>query len=237
MQYTGAADAATDAADKVSARLHLLQTGAQTNSDAQIQAVGAPGVLLTGASGIRLTYAQLVTLLDGYIQAYADASSGAAVTIAIGTNSDGDFSSYTANHKGQDWWTDVVAPLRARAPESVTVVAANDIEPGFAATPAQADNWKSAFLAASGDAQLIINGSADGCPTKFGDTTGTCNHGWSPAQLKALYSGAQVSALPQIYHQNLAVQWANIAMAAGSATPNFVGALTQYSACGADGCS
>jgi hypothetical protein len=234
MQTAGTDDATTDATNKVSSRLHLLQTGAQTNSDAQITAVGAPGVVLSQTS-IRLTYAQLVTLLSGYINAYATASS-AAVTIAIGTNSDGDFSSYTATQKGKDWWNEVIAPLRAAAPAGVTVVGANDIEPGFAATAAQAANWKSAFLAASGDAQLVINGSADGCPTKFGNTTGTCNNGWTPAQLKALYSGAQVSALPQIYLQAQADQWANIAMAAGSGTPNVVGTLTQVDTCGS-GCS
>jgi hypothetical protein len=236
MQTAGADDAATDAADNVNPRLHLLDIGAQTNSKAQLEAVGAAGVVLTGGTDIRLSYADLVTLLSAYIQGYAGAASGADVTIAIGTNSDGDFSSYTANHKGQDWWTEVVAPLRSVAPAGVTVVGANDIEPGFAATEAQAQNWKSAFLANSG-AELILNGSADGCPTTFGKTTGTCNNGWTPAQLKALYSGSQVSALPQIYLQVQADQWANIAMASGSTTPNFVGTLTESAACGEKGCS
>lgn len=237
MQAAGADDAATDATDKVSPRLHLLQTGAQTNSATQIELAGGPGVVLTGGTDIRLTYAQLVALLGAYIQGYANAAQGAAVTIAIGTNSDGDFSTYTATQKAKDWWAEVVAPLRSAAPPGVTIVGANDMEPGFAATAPQAANWKSAFLAASGDAQLILNGSADGCPTKFGNTTSTCDNGWTPEQLKALYSGSQVSALPQIYLQAQADQWANIVMAAGSATPNFVGTLTQSAACGGGGCS
>jgi hypothetical protein len=229
MSQAAQADAAAAQAAEVTPRLHLLQIGAQTIKD-----LPSAGVLLTNTQ-IRLTYAQLVTLLRSYTDAYAAAAPGVPVTIAIGTNSDGNFDNYPATEKGNDWWTEVVEPLRAVTPANMVIVGANDVEPGFSATMAQAQQWKTAFLT-DPNATLVMNGSADGCPTRYGDTTTACNHGWTPAQLHALNSGARVQVLPQISLSAQALQWGNIAMA-GSGEIDFIGSLTQHALCGSTACS
>jgi hypothetical protein len=188
-----------------------------------------------------LTYAQLRAAIDSYTSGYTGCGS-ADVTVAIGTNNDGDFSTYTAAEKGVGWATEVMNKLTARA--HVTLVGANDIEAGFASSLGDAQGWESAYLDNT-SANLIFTGSADGCPTTYGATGQTCQpirdqngvlKTWTQAQYYALAGGndPRIQALPQIYFDTQAVQWANID-AAGGKNIHFAGALTEHNAaCGPD---
>lgn len=237
VRAAGAADATADQ-QAGGSHLHLLDIGAQSIT-APLSAA-TPGVVLTTTS-IRITYLDLVTLLQAYLDGYQSVSTGRAI-VAVGTNSDGCFSTCkpassnsSASVKGSDWWNQVIAPLRSYAAQStpgLTVVAADDIEPGFSATAAEAAQWERAYLSAATTAgtsglQLVFNGSADGCAYRYGQSGGSCNHGWTQAQLAQLAGGPNTQALPQIYNGDQAVQWANIA-GTGAAKVTFLGSLTEY---------
>jgi hypothetical protein len=193
MHAEGMADAASGS------RLVLLHIGAQLNNKT--------GVLLS-ATNRTLSYGQLVDRLNGYL---AGLGARSGVTVAIATNNDAnDWTHYPASQRGTDWANKVVDQLTPGA--GVRVVGASDIEPGFFSTQAQAQQWEAAYLAAATAKELIFAGSADGCPTRFGATGGTCNYGWTEAQLNTLAGGhdPRIQALPQIYTSAQAAQWANI---------------------------
>jgi hypothetical protein len=224
--------------------LHLLPIGAQSQHTPL--SAKSPGVALSAFSESttpRLTYPQLVTALAGYLDGYVGCRTGSAgVTLAIGTNNDGDFTQYTATQKGTDWATRVVEPLRAHvnADTWLTVIGANDIEAGFAGTEAQAEQWETAYLANT-PASLVFDGSADACPTTFGVTGPLCgavrdDNGviktWTQAQYVKLAYGlhpGRILAVPQIYIPEQAWQWANIAFASGGQL-TFASALTEHAA-------
>jgi hypothetical protein len=218
------------------ATLVLLHVGAQSIT-APLSAEN-PGVALSSTSPVvRLTYPQLRAAIDAYTSGYTGCGS-ADVTVAIGTNNDGDFSTYTATKKGADWATEVMNKVTARA--HVTLVGANDIEAGFAGSLADAQDWETAYLDNT-SANLIFAGSADGCPTTYGATGQTCAFGWTQAQYYALAGGIdpRIQALPQIYLSDQAAQWANID-ATGGKNIHFAGALTENAACpsaSTSGCS
>ena len=225
MQSEGCTDA------KAGARFVVLDIGAQS-IHAPLSATD-PGVVLTQTT-VRFDYAHLVAAIKGYIEGFTSVTCAAptGATVAVATNSDGDFTTYTAGSKGQDWANLVIDPLRAYAGSKVSVVGADDIESGFAATESEAENWETAFLDDPGVNDLVFIGSANGCPTTFGGINTTCDPGWTQAQYNRLAGGAdptRVQALPQVYTPALAVQWANID-ASGPAI-SFAGALTEYAAC------
>jgi hypothetical protein len=212
MHAEGAADAASGS------RLVLLHIGAQLNDKT--------GVLLS-ATKRTLSYDQLTAALDGYL---AGLGARSGVTVAVATNNDADdWTTYPASARGSDWANRVIDELTPGA--GVRVVGASDIEPGFFSTQAQAQQWEAAFLAAATTKELIFAGSADGCPTRFGATGGTCNWGWTEAQLNTLAGGrdSRIQALPQIYTSAQAAQWANI-YATGGHRIVFAGALTEHAA-------
>jgi hypothetical protein len=208
----------------------LLHIGAQSTdkTGVKLSVVNTP-----------LTYAALVTAINAYVDGFVSVAPNSTATIAIATNNDGDFTTYTASQKGIDWATKVVNPVQAHAAaDRVVVAAANDIEPDGVSTEKQAEQWESAYLGAT-TAKLYFVGSADGCPTSFASTA-NCNHGWTQAQLYKLSHGintSRVFALPQIYTTGQATQWANIA-ATGHSAAGIAGALTERAACpsAAPGC-
>jgi hypothetical protein len=211
----------------------LLDIGAQSVTAPLTTAT--PGVLLTGTTDDRLTYGQLVTAIDGYLDGFAGCRVGsAAATVAVSTNNDGVFSGangYAATLRGTDWAAKVIAPLRAHAASGITVDGANDIEAvDFSGDQVQAQQWESAYLANTSVGVLIYNGSADGCPTTFGITRGTCANGWTQANYYALaHNGARIQALPQVYNSDQGAQWANID-ATGGGGITFAGSLTEHAA-------
>jgi hypothetical protein len=239
MQAEGAADAVANGTGQ---HVVLLDIGAQTITAPL--SPGHPGVLLTSTS-TRLTYAQLTAALAGYLTGYsANRGSGTAI-VAIATNSEGDFTSYAADARGLAWSDSVVRPLQDLGTAGISVVGANDIEAGFAASFQQALGWETAYLAGSATGQLVFAGSADACPATYGVTAAACgavlvdggptSQTWTQANYWALAHGVSVSrlvALPQIYLPVQAAQWANIA-ARGNASDrfNFLGALTEVAAC------
>jgi hypothetical protein len=195
----------------------LLDIGAQLNDKS--------GVLLSGTS-VTLTYAALVTAMNAYVTGFVDA--GGSGTIAIGTNNDANnWTAYTASARGADWANKVIDQI-ITSPE-VTIAGADDIEPAFFSTEAQAEQWETAFLGAT-SAGLVFNGSADGCPKTW--TSGaTCAFGWTAKQLYRLATGvghpARTKALPQIYHGYMATQWAMIDKTGGGGI-HFAGSLTEH---------
>lgn len=227
MNTEGCADA------KSGSTFVLLDIGAQSVT-APLSAA-TPGVLLTGTTDNRLTYGQLVTALDGYLDGFASPSCRVGTTpatIAVGTNNDGVFSGangYAANTRGTDWAAQVVAPLRSHAAAGITVDGANDIEAvDFSGDQVQAQQWETAYLANTSVGMLIFNGSADGCPTAFGTIHGTCANGWTQANYYALaHNGTRIQALPQIYNSEQGAQWANID-ATGGGGITFAGSLTEH---------
>ncbi len=101
---------------------------------------------------MRLTYLELVSRLQRYIDAFADCGNGKPATIAIGTNNDGAWDPHGDNYykpadRGHDWAYNVVNLLTSA--EGVTAIGANDIEPGFASTEAQALTWEKSYLGAA----------------------------------------------------------------------------------------
>lgn len=235
------AQAGHDDADAGS-KFVVLDLGAQTND--------MSGVELS-ATATRINYAQTVDLVKDYVDAYAQENADAAVTVAVATNNDGDFGAYHAVDRGADWAKKVIIPARANAAEQsgISIVAANDIEPGGSSTEAQAQNWETYFLSAmksqgSSGLDLYFIGSADGCPTLFGLPGHSCAYGWTEAQLYELAGGsgpdaARIQALPQIYYGFQTRQWANIA-ATGGSVATFDGSLTEHGTCpsaSTSGCS
>jgi hypothetical protein len=187
-------------------RFVLLEFGAQTSN--------GKGVELTG-SDTKVSYAGLVLAVRAYLAAFVSSTAG---TVAIGTNNDGNkWKSYTGTERGTRW-AQLVNGIDA--PSKVTVLGADDIEPGFVSTEAQATDWVKAYTKASKN-EFVFNGSSDGCPTTFA-ATGNCAFGWTLKQIYAMahqtVSGSKpIVALPQIYYTALAEQWANIDLAGGEA--------------------
>ena len=212
-------------------KLVLLDIGAQLNDKSGVE---------LSATSTRLTYAQLVTALQAYLDGFGSVS---GATVAISTNNDAkDWTTYTAAMRGADWATKVINLLTPSS--GVTVVGADDIEAGFASTELQAEQWETAYLLSAMTKKLIFNGSADGCPTSYGVAGTSCQSvtddtgiqkTWTQAQYNKLAGGldpTRIQALPQIYFTSQAVQWANI-YATGGQKIVFAGALTEHaSACG-----
>ncbi|HEY2296257.1 MAG TPA: hypothetical protein VGH43_00905 [Jatrophihabitans sp.] len=213
----------------------LLDVGAQSVTGPELSPAN-PGVTLTQTSTpspVRLTYRDLVTVLESYLGAFARCSQGTPATIAIGTNNDGAWDQngsdyYSAEERGSDWAGSVLNMLGSET--GITLMGANDIEAGFASTQVQAQAWEDSYLAAAitDRDHLIYNGSADACPDGFGDIGQACAPGWTQQGIYDLaYNGGQVSVLPEIYGPSDAAKWANIDQTGGSAL-DFAGVLTQH---------
>lgn len=245
MRAEGCADA------QARTTVSLLDIGAQSNTNDPASVNGVVlssttrGVRLSGLQDpVRLTYAQLESAIEGYLDGLADpaCTDHAAATVAIGTSNDGSWTAYPATTRADDWAT-VVAGLRTYASTHaplVTVVGASDIEAGFASTAAQAESWVSTYLGASGHTGFVDTGSLDGCPTTWGSTTTTCSPvfgqtgTWTIADYvklsHSLGGTGEIRVLPQIYLPSQAVQWSVVDHAAvGGLT--FAGALTEHASC------
>jgi hypothetical protein len=114
----------------------------------------------------------------------------------------------------------------------LTIVGADDIEPGFASTQAQAQAWENAYLAAAATKTLIFNGSADGCPDGFGDLRAPCSRGYTEQGLYNLAHNVQdptyrIDVTPQIYSPSMAAQWANVDKTGGGQL-TIAGTLTEH---------
>jgi hypothetical protein len=198
--------------------LVLLEFGAQLND--------TTGVELS-ATTISVPYSELVAAIDNYLAGFAMCHDSGTVTVALGTNNDGDFDAFPAVARGTAWADEVVDAVTV--PAGIRVVGANDIEQGFASTQAQAQDWETGYLAAT-DAGLLFTGSADGCPTAPGRPGEPCAY-WTEQQIYDLaHNGTRVQALPQVYTPEQAVQWANID-ATGGGGIEFGGVLTESQAC------
>jgi hypothetical protein len=232
MRAHGCADAKSML--RAGSRFVLLDVGAQTITPDQVSGVDPdnPGVLLTQTvSTVRLTYPDLVSRLQSYADAFANCGKGRQATIAIGTNNDGAWDPNGDNYyapaaRGKDWAYSVVNMLTSA--QGVTFTGANDIEPGFAAGQTQSLSWEKNYLKWANEKRLVFNGSADGCPDGFGQTSAECSDGYTQQGLYQLASlGGQVVALPQIYGPSMAAQWANIDRVGGGEIV-FGGVLTEH---------
>jgi hypothetical protein len=195
------------------------------------------------ANGVRqsvngrfVSYAWLVSAVSAYLDGYAHHKDPRSqVIVAIGTNND----LLTSAASGRAWADRVVDPLRTHAAHygGVQIDGASDIEPGFANGPAASRQWERAYLHAT-SAPLLYNGSADGCSTRH--VRSGCAGGWKSTDVASLAGAAapsRISALPQIYNNTQAKQWALISHAAVTISRHplkFAGVLTENAACGRD---
>jgi hypothetical protein len=214
----------------------LLDFGAQVGLGS-----GTWGVQLT-VTTIRISDALVVSAVKAYINGYQGCTTQPSyLSVAIGTNNDGD-QAVLGGAGGAVWASEVVNPLIAYAATkaNVAVAGANDIEPGFNGTAAQAQSWVSGYLAST-SASFLFFGSADGCPYGTAVTTGSCNYGWTQLQLYNIVFGTAPGRslpLPEIYYTSQAQQWADISLAgvrAGTPAVPYVGPLTEVTACAQDG--
>jgi hypothetical protein len=195
----------------------LIHVGAQLNDKSGVQ---------VSKTGVNVLYGDLVTALNTYLAAFV--AHGGSGTVAIATNNDAqDWTAYPATQRGQDWADKVVDAIAPHA--GVSIAGADDIEGQFFSTEPQAEQWETAFLGAT-SADLIFNGSADGCPITW-TTGGTCDFGWTQAQYYRLATGVEHAsrtyALPQVFRGALATQWAMIDKTGGRGI-RFLGSLTQH---------
>lgn len=211
--------------------LTFLAFGAQST-----RAPGGWGVNLTASTGL-ISNGAVVAAVKSYIDGYRGCMQPYShLTIAVGTNNDGEDAGLGATG-GKIWADQIIDPLAAYANAGgrVTIAAANDLEPGFSGSPAQAISWMQGYLA-NASAPFVNTGSADGCPQTLGTTT-TCNYGWTPKTLYDLtYGMMSTRSLPlvQIYYTSMARQWANISLVGSQATGKrmtFAGPLTEVTAC------
>jgi hypothetical protein len=233
--------------------LVLLELGVQTIMPPRSRR--DPGVLLTNSS-IRLSYAQLRTALAAYLEAFASCARGRSARIALGTNTDGvaDRTSryyYGFADRGADWYDQVVAPMaRLAEPLGLRVVGALDLEVGFAASVAQAEQWERSYLARDESAHLIDNGSLDACPPNYSPKIHRCGavlddagrlKTWSIADYLRLISRLaprRLEVLPQVYRPVGASKWAALDRWSGFRL-TFAGVLTEWASCpdtATDGC-
>jgi hypothetical protein len=241
---TGAgSEGCTDGASGAS--LVLLDIGTQSRTPR----LGAtnPGVsLVFNDPAVRLTYPELVTVLNSYVDEFVRCAGGRSARIALGTNSDGVYTgtnAYPAAERGVEWAKYVVNAVAKDAGSGITVLGANDIEAGFAGSDTDATTWTTNYLSHTG-AGLIYNGSLDACSDSY-SATFSCkpvkdNNGvtktWTATTYLQLTHGlgaARISVLPQIYYSvpSQAAQWRNLFVAAGKKL-TFEGSLTQFSAAG-----
>ena len=222
LRAEGAADAGANPSGH--SYMILLDIGGQTQSGG--------GVLLSAIARY-VSYANLVSSLDAYVDGYASAQKpSAAAMIALGTNNDSDVNATT----GAIWATSVVNPVAAHSAgySGITIAGADDIEPGFSANVASSRAWLSGYLGATG-APFVFNGSADGC--SWTAINGSCNNGWTAADLYWLSGGAAPArsiSLPQIYNNTMPKQWKYISLtgvASGQSRIYFGGPLTELTAC------
>ena len=184
---------------------------------------------------MRLDYVDLRTVLDSYLSAFSRCAPGKSATIAIGTSNDGQWTEGQPNYyapadRANDWAGSVVNMLGSEP--ALTIVGADDIEPGFASTQAQAQAWVNTYLHAASTKTLIFNGSADGCPDGFGDIGAACSNGYTQQGIydlahKVADPGYRIDVVPQVYAPSFAAQWANIDRTGGGQL-TFAGALTQH---------
>jgi hypothetical protein len=204
---------------------------------AQLDTGNGPGVILTVTS-IRLTNAAMISAVRSYIDGYVSCRAiPSYLTVAVGTNNDGP-GVFLGRSGGAQWASAVINPLSAYAStlSSVAIAGANDMEPGFNGTMAQAYDWLDGYLNATG-AQFMFFGSADGCSTRPNTPSGSCNNGWTMAGLYHLAFGAmpgRALAMPEVYSNGLAIQWANISLTGvvtGNAPAAYAGPMTELVAC------
>jgi hypothetical protein len=190
-----------------------------------------------------LTDAQIKDLVVAYVEGYYDKAPDGTrqLIVGVGTVDVRYPSTDDATAKGAEW----AALVNSINDELDTyshflAVGANDLEAGdtFAGPapdgPTRARAWLNGFTTATGDAQFLFFGSADGCPP-----TGSCTQGWTQQDYVSLTTGSKVfGVVPQIYGQSGGRIWANIASVAhtGGATINFVASLTQHAACETRAC-
>jgi hypothetical protein len=222
MRSEGAADARANPSGH--GYLILLDIGGQDQFDG--------GVVLSATTRF-VSYGNLVKDINAYVDGYHSAQRASApVMIAIGTNNDMDVTSAA----GRAWADKVVDPVLAYAKKypGIRIAGANDIEPGFRAGYTATKGWLTGYLGAT-SAPFVFNGSADGCAWTV--TNRGCNNGWTMAGLYYLAAGAapiRMLNLPQIYNNTMADQWKYISLtgiAAAKPRINFLGPLTEWTAC------
>ena len=220
-------------------RTVVLDFGSQTVA----APVTAGGVTQAGQS---VTYPDVVRAVRNYIAGWHRcAPASPPVTIAVGTNSDGDWTGYSAAARAHDWWSEVVHPSESAVPAGFTVAGASDMEPVFTATLSQLDTWITTYTAGA-DHPLIEFGTLDGCPPTAGQSDVGCSavpidggpnyQAWDQEGAYAIAHAdapGMIQVLPQINSADQAARWQNIditGIEVFGGTIDFIGALTAHQA-------
>lgn len=184
-------------------------------------------------NGIYLSIAQIENMAEQFATQYyicTGADTTTSVKLGIGTNNS---TSYESSSMGSGWAqvaVDVKNWLVANCCSTqYIIVGANDIEPSasFSGTDSmpRALNWANGFNS-HGGAVYVNYGSADGCPPY-----GSCNNNWNQNGIYQVSWGiAAAYALPEIYYQTQANQWAQISVYArnsGLSMPTYEGPLDE----------
>ena len=209
------------------------------------QTIAAP---VTGGgvtqAGRRISYPDVVRAVRNYIAGWHRcAASSPPVTIAVGTNSDGNWAGYPAAARARDWWLDVVHPSEAALPAGFTVAGASDIEPVFTATPPELDAWIVRYTT-SADHPLIEFGTVDGCPPTPGQSDVECSavpvdggprrQAWDQEEAYEIAHGVApglIQVMPKVNSVDEAVQWQNVDITGEEVlggTIDFIGVLNDH---------
>lgn len=187
--------------------------------------------------------AQIATAVQGYLDGYAQCNVPATntLTLAVGTSN---YGSHVVAAHAQAWEamvTSLGAYVTGKTYPNETVVAADDMETGWA-TPANTRAWLDAYVAASNTIPIYDYGDAGGCPSSSFAPGGVCATSWTQADVAYVGGGAgpNVRALPEIYNTSgtTAKQWGWIGTGASDAGHplTFAAVMTQVGSCGS-GCS
>jgi len=222
MRTLGAQDAQRNPSNKQ--HVVLLDIGGQV-----------PGGVFLSTTHRFISYAALTRAVNAYVSGYHQRQhANAPVVIALGTNND----LFVSAARGRQWALQLVNPVRDYAQHyaQMTIAGADDIEPGFAGSPAATRGWLNGYLANT-NAPFVFNGSADGC--SWHTVNARCLNGWTARdliQLAAFAAPKRTIVLPQIYNNAMAGQWGVLAAEARHAhlPMHIVGPLTENRACGGD---
>jgi hypothetical protein len=184
----------------------VLDFGGQTSSGS--------GTIEAGQTVVTFGNAQIEAVAEWFSYGYLSCigtGSTSILTLGIGTNN----SAYDVSSSGGATWAQVVTAIQNGNASNgynthVTVVGANDIEPGFGSASAT-EAWAQGFSSTT-SSMYIDYGSADGCPTTT-SSNGPCSNGWSQSDVWNVSwgSGAAIP-LPEIYNSLQAQEWAMISL-------------------------
>ena len=172
-------------------------------------------------SGQVMDDAQIQSMVTNYAAGYMSCGGqGKSLMLAIGTNNAGGGGS----GYGSAWAYEVQGVGGAIDNSgwggTITVWGGMDFEPQWN-TQANGESWAQGFGSVNSNLLYVNYGAATGCPP-----AGTCSNGWTQQGIQYVSYGAPPAlAVPEIYYQINAQQWADIS---DVGYIGFTGTLDEY---------